>query len=184
MERSRRLVLWVLMAVLSFFLFIRGHDSFQEKRSVAFLHENSSFVTVRISGNVVNPGIYEFPCGTDIKTVIKMTVPDLMPERVDNSSQNRVVCNGDAFEFIRTSEQHIDISIKKMRASEMIVLGVPLDPNGLGVDEWESLPGIGPALAFRIVNDRQENGDFRSFRDLERVPGIGEKKIKQLAKFF
>jgi competence protein ComEA len=71
-----------------------------------------------------------------------------------------------------------------MQVREMMVLGIPLDPNGLGVEEWECLPGIGPALAFRIVQDRQENGDFRSFRDLERVPGIGEKKIKQMAKYF
>jgi competence protein ComEA len=184
MERSRRLFLWALMAVSSFFLFTRGHGSFHEKSSVAFLHVNTSQVTVRISGNIVNPGIYVLPSGSDLNTVIKMTAPDLRTEITGNNLPDRILRNGDFVEFTRKGDQGIDISIKKMQAREMIVLGVPLDPNVLGVDEWEQLPGIGPALASRIVRDRQENGDYKSFRDLERVPGIGEKKIKQLAKYF
>ncbi|HKZ16909.1 MAG TPA: helix-hairpin-helix domain-containing protein [Geobacteraceae bacterium] len=184
MERFRRLVLWSLMAVSTLLLFTRGHGSFQEKEPVAFLRENTSRVTVRVSGNVVNPGVYTFPCGTDIKTVILMTVPDLRPEKGGIRFQNRVLRDGDAIEIIDRGAQVTDILIKKMQVREMMVLGIPLDPNGLGVEEWECLPGIGPALAFRIVQDRQENGDFRSFRDLERVPGIGEKKIKQMAKYF
>jgi len=43
-----------------------------------------------------------------------------------------------------------------------------------------SLPGIGPAIAERIVADRRERGPFRSVNDLGRVKGIGPKKLSKL----
>jgi competence ComEA-like helix-hairpin-helix protein len=42
--------------------------------------------------------------------------------------------------------------------------------------DLEALPGIGPALAKRIVEEREKAGPFRSPRDLLRVKGIGPKK--------
>jgi len=58
--------------------------------------------------------------------------------------------------------------------------GGPIDVNTAGVDELETLPGIGPTLAAAIVDDRQRNGPFRSVDDLNRVPGIGEGRLGQL----
>jgi competence protein ComEA len=46
--------------------------------------------------------------------------------------------------------------------------------------EWMQLEGIGPALANRIVADRQVNGPFASIEDLERVPGIGSGTLDRL----
>lgn len=44
----------------------------------------------------------------------------------------------------------------------------------------EELPGIGPALAERIVAWREDNGRFRTVDDLLAVPGIGEKVLEGL----
>jgi competence protein ComEA len=48
------------------------------------------------------------------------------------------------------------------------------------VEELERLPGIGPVLARRIVEDRGRNGQYRRLEDLLRVKGIGPKKLKKL----
>lgn len=71
-----------------------------------------------------------------------------------------------------------------MGAEELMVLGIPLQPDFLTPDGWDALPGIGPELAKRIVFDRQINGDFCSVDALKRVPGIGEGKIEQIRKYF
>ena len=56
-----------------------------------------------------------------------------------------------------------------------------VDPNHASEVELDRLPGVGPALARAIVRSRQQDGPFRSLDDLRRVPGLGEKKIEQLA---
>ena len=46
--------------------------------------------------------------------------------------------------------------------------------------EWDELPGIGPAKARAIVEDRERNGPFRSVDDLLRVKGIGPKLLERI----
>lgn len=52
--------------------------------------------------------------------------------------------------------------------------------NSATAAELEALPGIGPALAQRIVADRTSRGPFRSVNDLDRVRGIGPKIVESL----
>ena len=52
--------------------------------------------------------------------------------------------------------------------------------NLAGVDELDELPGVGPATAQAIVDDREENGSFSSIEDIMRVSGIGEAKFERM----
>lgn len=56
----------------------------------------------------------------------------------------------------------------------------PVDVNRATADELATLPGIGPALARRIVLWRAENGPFATVDDLEKVPGIGPATVRRL----
>ncbi|NUS99341.1 MAG: helix-hairpin-helix domain-containing protein [Gemmatimonadaceae bacterium] len=49
----------------------------------------------------------------------------------------------------------------------------PVDMDRASADEIEALPRIGPALAQRIVADRDANGPFGSLEGLQRVRGVG-----------
>jgi competence protein ComEA len=59
----------------------------------------------------------------------------------------------------------------------------PLNINTATAAQLETLPGIGPAVAARIIEYRQKNGNFKKAEELMNVKGIGEKsflKIKAL----
>ncbi|HUH12108.1 MAG TPA: ComEA family DNA-binding protein [Longimicrobiales bacterium] len=57
----------------------------------------------------------------------------------------------------------------------------PVDVNRAAPAELETLPGIGPALAGRMVAFRDSAGPFRSLQELARVPGIGPRTLERLA---
>lgn len=57
---------------------------------------------------------------------------------------------------------------------------VVININTATARELEALPGIGPALAQRIVDYRAANGPFRTTEELIKVKGIGESKMKDL----
>lgn len=61
--------------------------------------------------------------------------------------------------------------------------GQTLNINSASAQELTQLPGVGPGLARRIVEYRQQNGPFQTVDDLQNVPGIGPSKFEKLAPF-
>lgn len=66
------------------------------------------------------------------------------------------------------------------RRNTPLAPGERIDPNRDSEVELARLPGVGPALAARIVQDREGEGPFRAPGDLARVPGIGEVTVERL----
>lgn len=58
--------------------------------------------------------------------------------------------------------------------------GLRVSINRATVEEWMQLPGIGPVLAQRIVEWRQEHGNFTQLEDLLQIPGIGERIFEKI----
>jgi competence ComEA-like helix-hairpin-helix protein len=59
------------------------------------------------------------------------------------------------------------------RGGAALPVAASIDMDRAGVVELDRLPGIGPALAARIVADREARGPFGSIEGLQRVKGVG-----------
>jgi len=56
-----------------------------------------------------------------------------------------------------------------------------IDINRATVKQLQALPGIGKVTAQKILEYRQENGDFTRVEDLVRVQGIGKKTLEKIS---
>lgn len=59
----------------------------------------------------------------------------------------------------------------------------PLDVNIASRRDLETLPGVGPVLAERIIQYRDEYGPFENINDLKKVKGIGTQKAGDISGF-
>lgn len=70
------------------------------------------------------------------------------------------------------------------RASQIApVASSPININTASAEELEKLPGIGRALAARIISFREEYGPFRRAEHLIMVRGIGDRRFRQMRPF-
>jgi competence protein ComEA len=67
-------------------------------------------------------------------------------------------------------------------AAAQVVRG--LDLNTVTFEEIQTVPGIGPVLARRILDHRQKAGPFKRVEDLLVIQGIGEKNLESLKPYF
>lgn len=120
---------------------------------------------VHVVGEVQSPGMYQLPIGA--RLVDAVFAAGGLTEEADNASVNlaRELTDG---------EQIIVFSISQEGEAAGSTASGLVSLNRAGDKELEELPGIGPALAGRIVAWREANGGFKSVQDLLKVSGIGE----------
>lgn len=186
-DRPRRLVVLFVAFALAASLLMKGRAVSLTGDVAAFLpggKEKPDTITIRINGPLISPGIYQVPKAKQGATVTNMTLVISGNNLRINGNIVENVYSGDVVAFMRKGRKCVEISKEKMSVSEKMLLGIPLDPNRMSTSDWENLPGIGPVMADRIVMDRQINGGFSSVRDLMRVSGIGEARVKQIERYF
>ena len=70
--------------------------------------------------------------------------------------------------------------VAAMSGAQLVTLGLPLDLNRATAEDLDALPGLGPALAQRIVDYRKAHGPFKQIEDLREVSGIGPHNLQRL----
>lgn len=85
---------------------------------------------------------------------------------------------GSSVEII-SSDQSDDVSAASGHSAKPAIVGI----NRAAKDELETLPGIGPATAEKIVAYRKEHGRFERIEDIMLVKSIGPKKFEKLRQF-
>ena len=160
-------------------------------------------IYIYITGEVNNPGIVVLPIGSRIvdaidcaggitqkadimKVNLLYMLQDGMKENIPSSIELK---NNPNFEYITMSsgDEKNDSNIKNAttvdKKSESAFKVSNVNINTATQTELETLPGIGPSLALKIINYRKENGKFKSIEELKSVNGIGENKYEEIKKY-
>lgn len=128
---------------------------------------------VDVEGAVVNPGVYSLPLNARVFEAI--TAAGGLKKGADTSdiNQARLLKDGEQIYVYPASSSARGVARPAMRKNGPIMI------NRATVKDFESLDGIGPVLANRIVSYRKINGPFAAVEDLLKVPGIGQSKFAQ-----
>lgn len=177
---------FLLVALLSLGLaVVYGRElSHDREEPPAFFVEKREGIAVLLGKGFPAPGVHQFSDGTSPWDVIKMTGLDVSTSCPESSLSVRPLLNGEALDVVEKSKQDYEIKRYYMPATQRMVLGIPLHPDRMSGEDWEALAGIGPRLAQAIEEDRQRNGDFGSLAGLQRVKGIGPKRLNAWKDFF
>ena len=180
-----RIAFLLLAFALTLPVVIQSRLSRSQPGQAAFLMTSSARGYVQVLGSVRYPGIYRIGDNIMTGSVINMAAPCChMAETRQAALRALAIRNGDSLIIRCTPDGHVDLTVGTIPVAERVVLGVPLDINRMTRSDWELLPGVGPALAMRIIAFRQNNGGSMRVEDLTSVDGIGGKRYGQLQKYF
>ena len=137
----------------------------------------SAVVVVHVAGLVAAPGVFELPVGS--RVVDALEAAGGVQPGVDTSTLNlaRVLIDGEQIAVGVPAAPDAGGSGPGGDPSP----GLPLDLNTATEAELDSLPGIGPVLAGRIVAWRGDHGAFTAVEELLEVSGIGTATLADLA---
>ncbi len=180
-SRGAALLLLLLCAVL---LFPYGRAALLQEAPPAFFVESAQRVWVGLGEGFLRPGVHQFSDGTPLSAVIKMTGRSIADYRGAAAQLQMPLQSGELFNLVQDDRGKFEIQASWLPAGQRVALGIPLHPDRMSLQDWEFLPGIGPALALAIETDRQKNGDFGRLETLQRVRGVGPGRIRAWREFF
>lgn len=125
----------------------------------------SGTVLVHVVGKVAEPGVVELPIGSRVQDAV---------DAAGGATNNK------ALESVNLARPVVD--------GEQIVVGASaggsasskISINSASAAQLDELPGVGPAIAERIVQWRETNGPFTAVDELTEVSGIGPSILEQI----
>ncbi len=138
---------------------------------------------VAVAGKVRHPGLVRLPAGARVADAIAAAGGPLPGTDVGLINLARKVVDGEQILVgVSPPPGTADTGGAAAGPGGAAAPGARINLNTATVADLDRLPGIGPALAQRILTFRNEHGGFRSVDELKQVSGIGDARFGELKK--
>lgn len=167
----------------------------QKENGVQTEEENkdSELIIVHITGEVKNWGVIELEKGSRIIDAVNKaggftdnadTQKVNLAYELEDGVKVYIPSKNEEIENVTTTQKYVstdsgdDVVIEEnsvIKSNDVMV-----NINQATQTELETLPGIGPSTALKIISYREENGKFLNIEDIKNVSGIGESKFENI----
>ena len=191
-RKSMLILLLIVLAVAGgtyYGCYMQEKESIQlDAASQAVSQEDRAEITVYVTGAINKPGVVTVREGARMADAVKACgglLPTADGEKVNmaqvlkDGQQVRVPEKAGSETAAAAKSGNANPAAKSSTSSKAAPSG-PVNINTAGAEELDTLPGIGPAMAQRIIEFRETEGAFTAIEDIKKVKGIGEAKFEKM----
>ena len=181
-QKQGLMLVFILTIGIAGFYFINSRPSMQpalgQDLNPGMVQENISEAPVdliiNVAGKVNNPGVYQLPKGSRVIDAIKAAGNQRNGVDISDINLARILVDGEQILVGSPKPSSGKIVAKK------ITIDNPLDINRATITQLDTLPGIGPVTAQRIIDYRTKVGRINSVDELKKISGLGGAKFEEI----
>lgn len=152
-----------------------------KQEGVYELDENSriSDAIEKAEGTKENADLSQINLAYKIEDGMRIYIPkkgELVQDKEKIEDKTQEVVTGKSTDITNTTSVNTNLSTNKKSKTDIEKINL----NKATQTELETLPGIGPSTAEKIIAYRKENGNFKNIEDIMNVNGIGESKYNKI----
>jgi competence protein ComEA len=146
-----------------------------------------ALVVVQVAGEVHRPGVYRLRASDRVQDAVRLAGGATRRANLDGlnlaakleDGRQIVVPRRGAATSATAAGQGAATSAPSTSAAGGSTTG-PINLNTATAEQLDTLDGVGPVMAQKIIAYREQHGGFGSVDELDRIPGIGEKRMAGL----
>jgi competence protein ComEA len=177
-QKRALLILFSLCLGLGGFFFVRSGPSTSpeivQDLVIPIQETVTAEVIVNVAGKVANPGVYKLPVGSRVVDAINLAGNQLKGVDISDINLARVLVDGEQI-LVGTPP-----AVAAKKATAKVSASNPLDLNRATAAQLDTLPGIGPVTAQRILDYRSKVGRINSVDELKKISGLGGAKFEEI----
>ena len=173
-RRALGAIAGVLIA-LSLFVVFSGKSEVVVAETIAPTQMVAPALIIDVTGEVVAPGVYELPAGSRVIDALRAAGGAKAKAALSELNLARIIKDGEQIYV----DPIYSGGTRARAGSKVSAPRGPININRASASDLDSLDGIGPVIAKRIIAYRTTNGPFIAPEDLLKVSGIGDAKFAQ-----
>ncbi len=208
LNNKQKIILFIILLIMVFtilyyFIFYQNNsenysyieDNIENTNTISSennqIVEEENYIIIHVAGSVKNPGIIKLKYGARIIDAIEAAggltedanINDVNLAYILEDAQKLYIPNknDDLYNGEILSSTNGEKIIDEIDSS--INNNLKININTAKQTELESLPGIGPSIALKIIEYRNEHGNFTSIEDIKNVSGLGDSKFNNIKDF-